>query len=258
MIGKILASGQLGKLASFASPAFFDVMPAKALWQRGRALLTESRNGEAFRLAVAARSAELAVAMPSIRLVANAGDAPTSGSMGASELEWQGARIVELYFHQLFVGRPTLIDLRKSGFSSTRNQLTWRPAPWIVDWAPDFITPLRDVYRGFYHHDDALFRRGLAALSLSHSEDLFRQHFGGDQGQVRFEMKHFVDTFHAVFTRCKVAGSSLHSDFLPLGIYLAALYDHLAELAVSVDVAQAFQRATSTADLPPSTESLHA
>jgi hypothetical protein len=30
MIGKILGSGQLGKLATFVSPAFFDVMPARA------------------------------------------------------------------------------------------------------------------------------------------------------------------------------------------------------------------------------------
>jgi hypothetical protein len=255
MLGKILASGQLGKLASFASPAFFDVMPAKALWSRGRALLSESRNGEAFRLAVASRSAELDAAMPGVRLVANAGESSKGAALSASDREWQGAQIVELYFHQLFVGRSTLIDLRKSAFSYTPQRLTWHPAAWIADWAPDFIAPLRDVYRGFYAHDDALFRRGLSQLSLSHSEDLFRQHFGGDQAQVRFEMKHFVDTFHAVFTRCKAAGTALHPDFLALGIYLAALYDHLAELAVTVDVAQAFQRATSKP--APREESLH-
>jgi hypothetical protein len=243
MLGKILASGQLGKLASFASPAFFDVMPAKALWSRGRALLAESRNGEAFRLAVAARSAELASNMPSIRLVAKASEAPRGESSDSLDRAQQGSRIVELYFHQLFVGHPTLIDLRKSAFAQSPNQLIWHPAPWIVAWAPEFITPLRDVYRGFYSHDDVLFRHALSLLSLSHSEDLFREHFGGDQAEVRFEMKHFVDTFHAVFTRCKAAGTSLHPDFLPLGIYLAALYDHLAELAVAVDVAQAFQRA---------------
>jgi hypothetical protein len=246
MLGKILASGQLGKLASFASPAFFDVMPAKALWSRGRALLAESRNGEAFRLAVAARSAELASNLPSIRLVAKANEAPHGANSDPFDRTQQGSRIVELYFHQLLVGHPTLIDLRKSAFSPAPNQLVWHPAPWIVEWAPEFIAPLRDVYRGFYSHDDALFRQALSLLSLSHSEDLFREHFGGDQAEVRFEMKHFVDTFHAVFTRCKAAGTSLHPDFLPLGIYLAALYDHLAELAVAVDVSQAFQRATQS------------
>jgi hypothetical protein len=255
MLGKILASGQLGKLASFASPAFFDVMPAKTLWSRGRKLLGESRNSEAFRLAVASRSAELDAAMPSIRLVANVGEAPRTQTLGATERDWQAARIVEVYFHQLFTEQPTLIDLRKSAFSFAPQRLTWHPAAWIADWSADFIGPLRDVYRGFYAHDDALFRKGLSQLSLSHSEDLFRQHFGGDQGKVRFEMKHFVDTFHAVFMRCKAAGTSLHPDFLPLGIYLAALYDHLAELAVAVDVAQAFQRATSTA--APREESTH-
>jgi hypothetical protein len=262
MLGKILASGQLGKLASFASPAFFDVMPAKALWSRGRALLAESRNGEAFRLAVAARSAELASSMPSIRLVAKATQALRGENSDSFDRAEQGSRIVELYFHQLFVGHPTLIDLRKSAFSPCSpvsqgpNQLIWQPAPWIVEWAPEFIAPLRDVYRGFYSHDDALFRQALSLLSLSHSEDLFRKHFGGDQAEVRFEMKHFVDTFHAVFTRCKAAGTSLHPDFLPLGIYLAALYDHLAELAVAVDVAQAFRRAIRSPTAPE--ESIHA
>jgi hypothetical protein len=51
--------------------------------------------------------------------------------------------------------------------------------------------------------------------------------------------------FQRVFERCKKHKTNLHPDFLPLGIYLAALYDHLQELAIAVNVADAFARATS-------------
>ena len=237
MIGKFLASGQLGKLASFVSPAFFDVMPGRALWSKGKQLLGQSRDREAFRLAVAARSEALARSMPAIAL----GD--VSGGE-ARDVNWQASQVLELFFRQLFDDAPTLLDLRRSAFGPTREPLHWRPAAWVEGWSPEFRGPLRDLYRGFYQPDDALFQRALATLHLEHSADLFRQHFGGDQVEVRFQVKHFVDTFHAVFTRCKAHGTTLHPDFLPLGIYLAALYDHLEELAVPVNVKQAFERAT--------------
>jgi hypothetical protein len=244
MIGKILASGQLGKLSSFVSPTFFEVMPARALWAKGRQLLGQSRDREAFRLAVAARSMALSRCMPQIALSDATGRPSNAPSSTPRDAKWQAPVIVELYFRQLFDGAPTLLDLRRASFGPTSEPLLWRPAAWVEPWSPDFIGPLREIYKGFYQQDEALFQRGLATLKLQHSADLFREHFGGDQAEVRFEVKHFVDTFHAVFTRCKKAGTALHPDFLPLGIYLAALYDHLEELKEPVNVAQSFERAT--------------
>jgi hypothetical protein len=164
--------------------------------------------------------------------------------------------VLELYFHQLFRGQTVLLDLRNSAFTGAGEKLIWHPASWLAEWSPEFISALRDIYRGFYAHDDALFRSGLAALSLTHSEDLFRKHFGGDQARMTFRTVDFVDTFHQVFQRCKQARVALHADFLPLGIYLAALYDHLEDLAVAVDVAAAFERATRAPS--ENTEALHA
>ena len=255
MIGKILGSGQLGKLASFVSPAFFDVMPAKALWKRARALLAGARDREAFRHAVAERSRVLSRVLPQIELTSSAGAAQAPSAAGGSP-EARGASVVELFFHQLFYGQTALIDIRSSAFTAAGERLLWHPAAWLADWSPEFIHPLRDIYRGFYSRDDAVFRAGLEALSLSHSEDLFRKHFGGGQGQLTFRTADFVDTFHQIFMRCKQARVALHPDFLPLGIYLAALYDHLEDLAVAVDVVAAFERATRT--LAESTEALHA
>jgi hypothetical protein len=254
MLGKILGSGQLGKLASFVSPAFFDVMPAKALWKRSRALLAGTRDREAFRLAVAARSSELERLLPAIELTDSAQRSHTPVSGGSAET--RGARVVELYFHQLFHGSTALLDIRGPSFTASEDRLLWHPASWLATWSPDFISALRDIYRGFYKHDDDQFRRGLSALSLTHSEDLFRKQFGAGQDRVTFRTVDFVDTFHQVFQRCKQAHVSLHPDFLPLGIYLAALYDHLQDLAVPVDVAAAFERATRTS--ADDAEALHA
>jgi len=254
MIGKILASGQLGKLASFVSPAFFDVMPAKALWSRGRALVAGTRNHAAFRHAVAERSNELSACLPQIELVADRKSAST-GPHAAMPPEQRAGIVTELYFHQLFHGKTALLDLRGASFTPAGECLIWHPAAWQGEWAPDFIAALRDLYRGFYAKDDAMFQRGLRALSLEQSEDLFRKHFGSD-GFVAFRTVDFVDTFHQVFERCKKYGVALHPDFLPLGIYLAALYDHLEDLAVAVDVAAAFERATRNSN--SRAETLHA
>jgi hypothetical protein len=254
MIGKILASGQLGKLASFVTPAFFDVMPAKALWSRARKLLAGTRDHEAFRHAVAERSASLARVLPEVQLVD--GKARNQAVAPAGDNEARASRVVELFFHQLFYGRITLLDLRAQSFSPDGDRLRWHPASWVAEFTADFIGPLRDIYRGFYTRDDAKFREGLQALSLQSCEDLFRKHFGGDQEKVTFRTVDFVETFHQVFQRCKQQGTALHPDFLPLGIYLAALYDHLEDLAVAVDVSAAFDRATRAT--LPDPEALHA
>ncbi|HET6334163.1 MAG TPA: hypothetical protein VFG30_13165 [Polyangiales bacterium] len=255
MIGKILGGGQLGKLASFVSPAFFDVMPAKSLWNRSRKLLAGTRDREAFRHAVAARATELQRAIPAIELLPE-GKPASKPSTGSASPETRGAQVAELFFHQLFHGDTVLLDLRGTSFTPTGDKLLWHPASWLANWTPEFISALRDIYRGFYAHDDQQFRAGLAALSLTHSEDLFRKHFGGGQERVTFRTVDFIDTFHQVFQRCKQAHVALHPDFLPLGIYLAALYDHLEDLAVAVDVKAAFERATGTST--ESTEAVHA
>jgi hypothetical protein len=240
MIGKILASGELGKLASFVSPTFFDVMPSRALWAKGKSLLSQSRDREAFRHAVATRSSTLAAQLPEVELKAER----VGAASGSAPADWRAARVAELYFHQLFHGDVTLLDLRASAFTAVSpSRLIWHPSTWQTRWAPEFISALRDMYRGFYARDEAAFARGLRALDLEHSADLFRQQFGGEQRAMRFKTADFVRSFHEVFGRCKRAGTRLHPDFLALGIYLAALYDHLEELAVPVDVAVAFERA---------------
>jgi len=256
MLGKLLSGGEFGQWASFVSPAFFQVMPARALWQRFKELARGTRDRDLYARVVRERQELLARSPLAVTLEGNEAhpararhDEPSSASEGLLSVETRAARVVALYFHQILHGDTTLLDLRQQAFSD-RHPFVWRPAAWIARWDPSFIAALRQLYAGFYRDDEPAFQAGLRALNLTHAEDVFRQHFGGGQRAVRFEVKHFVTTFHQVFLRCRDAGTSLHPDFLLLGLCLAALYEHLESLGVSVDVAAAFERASMLEPLP--------
>jgi hypothetical protein len=238
-----MRNSEIKQLASFVSPTFFDVMPVRALWSHGKELRSKSRSPEAYRQAVARRQAALARAELGIELkaVSNSGIEGEAGETGGGE---RAERVVTLYFHQLFSDDDVLLDLRHQAFTTVEQRLIWRPAHWIVTFEQDFIEALRDIYRGFYSDDDALFRSGLERLHLTAAEELFREHFGENPSRVRFVVADFVSTFHQVFVRCRKAKVTLHPNFLELGIYLAALYEHLEELDVEVDVAACFQKAS--------------
>jgi hypothetical protein len=222
------------------SPAFFEVMPTQALWQGFRALARGTRDRELRERAFAERARWLARSRLPLWLAPAGARRPSASAANDASAADRASAIAALYFHQLLHGELTLLDLRASAFANEAGGLVWRPAPWIARWDPSFIAALRQIYTGFYGGDSAEFRAGLAALNLTHAEHVFRQHFGDGQGEVRFEVKHFVSTFHQVFVLSRDAKTRLHPDFLPLGLYLASLYDHLEGLGASVDVAAAF------------------
>jgi len=246
MLGKLLEASEFGQWASFVSPAFFDVMPTRALWQRFKALAGGARDPELLRQALSERRSWLArsrvpVSIASAETRHARSDERQPGSPAAGE---RASSVAALYFHQLLHGELTLLDLRASAFTQEAGALVWRPAAWIARWDPSFILALRRLYTGFYAGEIAEFHAGLRALNLLHAEHVFRQHFGDGQGTVRFEVKHFVSTFHQVFVLCRDQKTRLHPDFLPLGLYLASLYDHEERLGAAVDVAAAFATAS--------------
>jgi hypothetical protein len=246
MLGKLLQGSELGQWASFVSPAFFNVMPTKPLWQRAKGLARATRDPDRYARALNARRLLLARSLLAIRLETPAtrgSDRPPPAHAAALAPAARAAQLVELYFHQVLHGDTTLLDLRQQAFTGAA-PLVWRPAPWVAEWDAGFIAALRQIYTGFYRDDTSGFRAGLRALNLEPAEAVFRRHFGDGQHAVRFEVKHFVATFHQVFVICRDAKTSLHADFLPLGLYLASLYDHLERLGAAVDVAAAFEKAS--------------
>ncbi len=220
------------------SPAFFRVLPPRKLWRRARSLVAASRDEHADARARARRADALARADLGIVLTSTT-QGPTLAPSPTA------ARVVELYFHQIFSDAPSLIDLRAQAFGSRDAALTWSPARWLVEWDPAFIGPLRDVYRAFYADDDAAFTDAIARLGMAGAEDVFRTHFAG-AGRMKFSLDHFARSFDAVFRCCRDERIELHPDFLPLGLFLASMYEHLEALDVEVDVGACFHRAVAT------------
>ncbi len=189
----------------FLSPDFFDVLPTVAMT---RLLGVLSRNSLNTDLIQSTRGLWQRVQADLDR------DAKESG------LERQGQLILKLYFAAIVGPRPCFLDLRSECFTSERN---WQPKPWIFSFSPDFVLALGQVYEGFYENRPQLFQNGLTALKLSHSETLFLDIFGRVQGgSMIFRLQDFRESFHKIFLSCKKHKTSLHPEFLPLGLCSSA------------------------------------
>lgn len=253
MLVKLIQATGLKRFLAFVTPAFFDVVPAGKMLGQARRLIADYRNEDEFETAVRIREkaldeAGLGVSLTSAPLGAPLEDLPEADRKAAGEA------VLRLFFHQLFTDEPTLLDLSAQRFGSAgasadeQGGVCWRAGPGHVRWDPRFQASVRKLYIGFYGDDDAVMADGLRALNLESASDLFREHFGlGDQTRVLFSVDHFVSTFHKVFVHCKDHGIQLDAGFLPLGIYLASMYETLDRLDVALDVRSAFRAATRSA-----------
>ncbi len=246
LLARTLRDAEWKPLLDFVTPAFFEVMPARALLGQGRELVGNARDRERFRAVTERSQRALDARGVAVRLE------PDEDAEGPRELAEQpeaerrarGQRVLEIYFAQLLGSEVALLDLRADRFAGDGPDLAWRPGPYYVAWDGAFLDALRRLYRGFYRDDEAMLAGALATLRLEGARDVLLGHFGaGDQTTVRFDRRHFQSSFHDVFVHCKEAGIRLHANFLPLGVYLATLYDHLALLDAAFDVRAAFERA---------------
>lgn len=230
----------------YASPALFDVMPIRALFAQGREFI--SNGSDAARFAETCEQVAILLERRDVRVHLGAaarheGEQPLAGLPEAARRE-VGQRILEIYFAQIFAGPRSILDLRGEAFAAVdASLLLWRPRAFYVEWQPDFLGGLRDLYAGFYQDDDTRFEQGLHRLGLQDSGDVLLSHLGsGDQRQVRFDTSAFHSSFHETFLSCRDKGVALHRNFLALGIYLVCLYDVLESLDLAFDVRSAFDR----------------
>lgn len=149
-----------------------------------------------------------------------------------------GQLILKLYFAAFLGPRPCFLDLRAASFHAHG----WNPQPWIFAFSDDFVSAMRRVYQGFYEDEPQLFQDGLKALDLQHSQDLFLDLFGRVQGgSMVFQLKDFRDSFHKIFVSCKKNRTTLHPEFLPLGLLLFSLYEHAEQLGRPLSPAEAWR-----------------
>ncbi len=244
LIRRMLGGAEWKQLADLVSPSFFEVMPARALLRQGQEILGNAKDEQGFARVVAALDATLDPVRVESRGEPAEPDAHRTLDDAARRA--RGQRVLEIYFAQLLHHEAAVIDLRVDRFLGAGDALIWRPGRYWILWDVAFLDAIRRLYRCFYSGDDAGFEAALAELDLSAAGETFRHHFGeGDQRAVRFDPKRFHASFHEVFVRCRDAGASLHPNFLGLGCYLAALYDHLGALGGSYDVRGAFERVAS-------------
>jgi len=264
MLFGLIKPSEYGYLLSYISPGFLDVVPPNKLLQAIRDLALKGRNRSQFKKWMSDRTASLKLAKLPIRIADRKG-ADTVALPGtvimtlskiqdAHEKRIVGENILRLFFHQIFDGGATLLDLRSDTFGSRvvvgsiddlpseDRELVWAPRCLFVTWQRTFIQPIRRLYWGFYQNDTAQFDLALGELNLEPTRDVLLEFFGNARDQdMIFERAAFLDQFKRVFTICKKEKRSIHPQFVVLGAYLAGLYDALEQLNTPINVGSVFR-----------------
>jgi hypothetical protein len=253
-----LLRGGFGELLALASPSLFSLLPARDVERALRALTTNRRNTERLESVKSDRRDALVRARVPVALDAAAWRAARSaekmGDLSGLQLPPRevGARALELYFHQIFDDAPTLLEVHSKTFAQRDGILSWSGGNLFIEWDRAFLAQLRELYVAYYTDEKERFRSALEPLGLSAAEDELRTHFGGQNPRaVAFKLGTFRSTFIAILKRCRDAGARLHPDFIPLGIYLVCLYEHMEALGGTSDVKGAFDKVqTSLIETP--------
>lgn len=162
-----------------------------------------------------------------------------------------GELALQLFFYQILSQDTWILDFRAEAFNQGKDKmLSWNPKPLYYKISPGFLQGVRELYRGFYGEDDALFDSALASLGLLAAKNCLKNHFGqGDQTSVNFKLQTFQNTFTEVFSVCKREGIHLQPEFFVLGLMLLTLYQNLESRGEPQNArqcfAEAYQKATA-------------
>jgi hypothetical protein len=235
-------------LLDYLSPALFDVMPARDLIKQGRELMANRSDAERFEETRRQVVDELASHGIEVHL---AGEQESTERIELADLDSDrarevGQRILSVYFGQIFLGERAILDLRSRSFMLSKpSALHWHPSALYIEWEPRFLEAIRDLYVGFYLEDEGRFQRALATLDMEDSADALGNLLGRDDPRnAHFESAAFHAHFHEMFVSYRDNGTTLHRNFLALGVYLLCLYDALESLGGSFDIRAAVERAS--------------
>lgn len=221
------------------SPSFFEVLPPSALRGQAKELISNYVTRPRF---IRVREDVASLVERSGLPITMRGALPrprTPEHLSAEQKRERGEAVLRLFFHQLLRTDTPILDLRAQSFGTDGDRLIWNPAPLYLKWEPDFLPHARDLYMGLFTGEDARFKRAVEALSLQPAEDILKDHFGKTTN--KFSLAEFQQSFHQAFLECRDAGKTLHGNFLPFGLYLACLYEHLGTLGDTFDVGAALR-----------------
>lgn len=162
-----------------------------------------------------------------------------------------GEKILEIYFLQILRPGKIFLDLRSNLFNKKSGNIQWKPNGIYCVLEESFRHGLVNLYKGFYLNDEVLYFKGMFQIGLISETDppeiktkmksIFDAHFGdGNQEQVIFKLEKFSESFHQIFDFIYQQQKKLSPDFVYLGIYLVALYEHLEKLPVALNVRKSF------------------
>lgn len=162
----------------------------------------------------------------------------------------RGETVLALYFHQVFSGECTFLDLQARSFvqdpaaESTDGALVWAPSPLHVFWQAQFRTHLMALYEGFFLQDENLFLQGLTGTGLGQCRAQYERHLSRWlRPDAPFEMDELIEHITEILVASRAQRSWMHPNLLPLCVYTVSLYEHLSTLGTPVDVLAAFRRA---------------
>jgi hypothetical protein len=237
MLAALLRGTDWSKIADYLSPELFHVVPPLSMAKQVQTLVRSYRNHSEF--------AALKSTLESLLKESDWGivisDQTSGPQVSTRDSLSLGDRILRLYFWQLLSQPAAILDVR--GKSWTKNDdgtYLWNPSPLYIAWDADFLTAVRQMYRGFYQNNEALLDEGLDAIGMKPGKASLVQHFGLDQERVSFDLAHFRSSFHDIFLACKEGKTRLHPNVLGLGAVLACLYENLQNIGGTFDVRAAF------------------
>lgn len=227
-------------------PPALGLIPPWSLARQGLELISNAAATRRFSSVLADAQIDLHAAGVPI-IVKEHRSAPSISShanLTRPQRRWLGQLALELYFAQLFRRESAILDLRPSrlGVDSSRDAV-WCPRPLYLQWDPQFLQALRDVYAGFFLGDGERFRGGVSNLGLGSSGTTLLGHLGeGNQRSVRFSATNLRSTLREISVMRSAEDARLHGNFVAFGLYVASLHELLESLDLRFDVRSAFMR----------------
>lgn len=131
---KIFKSTDWSFLVELVSPRTFEVMPLGNARHQFTDLASNYLKKARFAQTVEARRQLMEESDVEVKLLGPndvlTGD-PTS-------IRTDGQQLLELYFHQIYAGKSTILDLRHSQCRRTIDGLIWQPNRFYIKWQPQF------------------------------------------------------------------------------------------------------------------------